>query len=433
MKSSTLAVLGAVSPALAAIRGFNYASQGQTYDTFAAQFKTAAQLAGFDATSARLYTMIQDGTTNTPITALQAAIDTNTTLLLGLWASETQDAFNNELAALTAAIKQYGSSLTSLVTGISVGSEDLYRISPTGIANQAGVGQSPDVIVSYISQVRQAIQGTALGSTPVGHVDTWNVYTNSSNAEVISACDFLGLDEYPYYQTTDSNSIDNAATLFFDAYNAVAGAAGGKPIWITESGWPVSGPTSGQGVPSVQNAETYWQNVACVLEQRNINMWWYILNDQGASPSFGVSNNGVPLYNLACNTTSTSSSTTSTTTNSTSPAQAVSSGSSNSTVSTSAVSGVSSGLATASGTASGAASTATGAAATATGAAATATGAAATGTTLAVSTVAATGSQAAATATASTSITPHTTSAASSVKVSIAGLALVAIVAAFAL
>lgn len=101
MKSSVLAVLAAAPAALAAVRGFNYASQGQNYDSFAAQFKTAAGLEGAnDFTSARLYTMIQEGTTNTPISAIKAAIDTKTTLLLGLWASVDQTAFNNELAAL---------------------------------------------------------------------------------------------------------------------------------------------------------------------------------------------------------------------------------------------------------------------------------------------------------------------------------------------
>lgn len=309
MKSSLLALLGSASSALAAVRGFNYASQGQDYNGFASQFKTAASLVGAnDFTSARLYTMIQDGTTNTPISAIQAAIDTKTTLLLGLWASVPQDAFNNEITALKSAIQQYGSDFADLVTGISVGSEDLYRISPTGIAAGSDAGQSPDVLVDYIGQVRDAIKGTSLGSKPVGHVDTWNVYVNSSNSEVISACDFLGLDEYPYFQTTDTNDIDNASFLFFQAYDRVAAVAGGKPIWITESGWPVSGPTTNLAVPSTKNAETYWQDVACELQSRQINLWWYILADAGASPSFGLSENGTPLYNLACNATAKSSS-----------------------------------------------------------------------------------------------------------------------------
>jgi glucan endo-1,3-beta-D-glucosidase len=304
MKSSILAVLTSVTSALAAVRGFNYAAQGQDYNGFASQFKTAASLAGAnDFTSARLYTMIQEGTTNTPSDALKAAIDTNTTLLLGLWASVDQATFSNEITALKSAISQYDSALANVVVGISVGSEDLYRISPTGIAADSGIGQSPDVLVDYIGQVRDTIQGTSLSAKPVGHVDTWNVYVNSSNSEVISQCDFLGLDEYPYFQTTDANAISNGPFLFFQAYDRVSTVAGGKPIWITEAGWPVSGPTSNQAVASVDNAESFWQGVACALEHRGINFWWYILADQGASPSFGVSSSGTPLYNLACNAT----------------------------------------------------------------------------------------------------------------------------------
>lgn len=79
--------------------------------------------------------------------------------------------------------------------------------------------------------------------------------------------------------------------------------AQGKPIWVTESGWPTTGPTSNLAVASVDDAETFWQGVACALENRGINFWWYILADEGASPSFGVSSNGKPLYNLACNST----------------------------------------------------------------------------------------------------------------------------------
>jgi glucan endo-1,3-beta-D-glucosidase len=321
MKPSIFALLSGASTALAATRGFNYASQGQTEADFASSFQTAASLSGAsDFTSARLYTMIQDGTTDTPITAIQAAIDTKTTLLLGLWASVDQDAFNNEITALKSAISQYGSDFADLVVGISVGSEDLYRISPTGIAADSGVGQSPDVLVDYIGQVRSAISGTSLSTKPVGHVDTWNVYVNGSNSEVISNSDFLGLDEYPYYQTTDSNSIGESGYLFFQAYDRVAAVAGGKPIWITESGWPVSGPTSNLAVASVANAEDYWQEVACALENRDINMWWYILQDSGASPSFGVSSNGQPLYDLACNSTAGYTSSTSSSSSATSSA-----------------------------------------------------------------------------------------------------------------
>ncbi|KAK5096113.1 hypothetical protein LTS08_007719 [Lithohypha guttulata] len=313
MKSSIAALIGGASTALAAVKGFNYAAQEQTRSAFEASFRTAAALEGTeDYTSARLYTMIQEGTTNTPIEAIPAAIDTQTTLLLGLWTSSPQSTFDNEIVALKSAISQYGSAFADLVVGISVGSEDLYRISATGIANDPlGVGQTPDVLVNYIGQVRKAIEGTSLSGKPIGHVDTWNAFLNSSNSAVIAACDFLGLDEYPYFQTTDPNSIENGKELFFEAYDKVQAVAPGKQIWVTEAGWPTVGAKSGDAVASIDNAEIFWQDVACELEDRNIDFWWYILEDTGANPSFGVSQGGKPLYNLACNATSSSNSTSS--------------------------------------------------------------------------------------------------------------------------
>lgn len=360
MKSSVAAILGGASTALAAVRGFNYAASSD----FTTEFATAASLQGAnDFTSARLYTMIQEGTTNSPISAIPAAISSNTTLLLGLWASEAQSAFDNEIAALKSAISQYGSQLADLVVGISVGSEDLYRISVTGLANDpTGVGQTPETLVSYISQVRDAIQGTTLSAAPVGHVDTWNAFVNSSNSAVISACDFLGLDEYPYYQTTDSNGIDNAQSLFFQAYDKVQSVASGKQIWVTEAGWPVSGSESGEAIASVSNAETFWQDVACELESREINFWWYILEDS-ATPDFSVSSGGKPLYNLACNSSSSSSSSTgnaSSTGNSTSLGSQQEGNSTSSSSGSSSSSGPSMSGASGSATATGSATSATG-------------------------------------------------------------------------
>lgn len=117
-----------------------------------------------------------------------------------MWCSAGDADFANELAALKSAISTYGSSLASQVAGISVGSEDLYRISPTGIQNGENPGASPDTIVSYIKQVRDAIANTPLSSVPIGHVDTWTAWVNASNKAVTEASDFVGVDAYPYFQ-----------------------------------------------------------------------------------------------------------------------------------------------------------------------------------------------------------------------------------------
>jgi glucan endo-1,3-beta-D-glucosidase len=301
MLTSTLLALAASLSTTSAVvyKGFNYGSDAD----FETEFNTAKNLVGTSGfTSARLYTMIQQGTTNTPTAAIQAAINTDTALLLGLWASETQDAFNNELAALSTAISQYGSAFTNLIAGISVGSEDLYRLTPLGAPN--GSGQEPDTLVSYIGQVRTILANANI-CPPVGHVDTYSAWINSSNSAVTAAVDFLGMDAYPYYQNTTDNSIDNANAIFFSDLNQTIAASTGKSVWITETGWPVSGPTDGQAVASIQNAQIYWDVVGCSVFG-TYNTWWYTLEDAPqptTNPSFGVvgaSLSTIPLYSLTC-------------------------------------------------------------------------------------------------------------------------------------
>ena len=306
-----LILAASIAFASAIYQGFNYGStftngSALVQSDFESRFTTAQNLVGTSGfTSARLYTMIQGGTTNTSIEAIPAAIATKTSLLLGLWASAGQDDFNNELAALTSAIKQYGTDFTSLIVGISVGSEDLYRNSPTGIENKSGVGANPADIVSYISQVRSTVAGTGASGVPVGHVDTWTAWVNGSNDAVINACDFLGVDEYPYFQNTEANSIDAAYNLFFQAFNNTLGVSGDKPVWITETGWPVSGPTWNLAVPSTSNAQTYWDQVGCAIFGK-LNTWWFTLQDaypSTPSPTFGIVGTQLsttPLYNLTC-------------------------------------------------------------------------------------------------------------------------------------
>ncbi|KIV99458.1 hypothetical protein, variant [Verruconis gallopava] len=306
MRFSTFVAPAALfTSAYAQIKGYNYGSTNpdgspRVQSQWADAFNTAKAVVGTSGfTSARLYTMIQSGTTNTPIEAIPAAISTGTTLLLGLWASAGADAMNNEIAALQAAVNQYGTAFTDLVVGISVGSEDLYRISPTGIDNLSGPGVGPDVIASYISQVRAAIANTALNGKPVGHVDTWTAWVNSSNSAALEASDFLGTDAYPYYETTNGNDISNALNLFNSALSQVNAVSQGKPVWVTETGWPTTGETLAQAVPSTENAKTYWDEVGCGVLFGKINTWWFTLED----PNFGVVGDSLtttPLYDLTC-------------------------------------------------------------------------------------------------------------------------------------
>ncbi|KAK0764466.1 hypothetical protein N5P37_003868 [Trichoderma harzianum] len=310
--SALLTLATAISAVNAAYQGFNYGStftngQPKAQTDFEAEFKTAAGLDGTDGafTSARLYTMIQGGTPNSPISAIPAAINTKTSLLFGLWASGGDAAFANEIAALKATISQYCGKLDGLVAGISIGSEDLYRITPTGVASNAGPGAQPGTLVNYINQVRDTIKGSCLSDVPIGHVDTWNAWVLDSNKPVVDAVDWLGMDTYPYYENTNANSISNAKSLYEAALQKIQNAGPGKEVWVTETGWPVNGVSSGAAIASTANARSYWEQVGCPNFGKT-NVWWYTLQDaapDAPNPSFGLIGSTLtetPLFDLSC-------------------------------------------------------------------------------------------------------------------------------------
>ncbi|KAK4187149.1 glycoside hydrolase superfamily [Podospora australis] len=275
---------------------------------FLAEFKTAQGLKNSPGkfNAVRLYTNIQAYSKDDPIQAFEAAIETKTKILLGVWTSGT-DSIELELSALKKAISKYGKEFTDLVIGMSIGSEDLYRVSETGIKNKAGVGAGPNTLVKFIGDYKKAVANTPLSSVPIGHVDTWDAWTNGTNKAVVDALDWVGVDEYPYYENGKGNNIKNAGKLFDRAFDAVVGAVGGKPIWVTETGWPATGPKWDEAEASVANAKYYWQEIGCRKLFNKVPTFWYNLRDSNPDNEmkFAITENlsTNPLFDLTCPTT----------------------------------------------------------------------------------------------------------------------------------
>lgn len=297
--SAALAITLATSVSATNYLGFN---SGATKDDNTAKFKadfvkeftTAKNLenAPGDFNAVRLYTNIQAYSENSPIEAFEAAIETKTFLLLGIWASGTTS-ISKEINAIKQTIQKHGSKFTDLVIGISVGSEDLYRDSVTGQKNKAGIGASPQTIIKFIKDFRDGIADTPLASKPVGHVDTWDVWPNSTIKAVIDAVDFIGVNEFPYYEEGKGNDIKNSGKLFDTAYDTVLAVAGDKPVWLTETGWPYIGEDWGQAKATVQNAKYYWNEVGCRKLFGKTTAFWYTLRDSNPDNEmkFGITDN----------------------------------------------------------------------------------------------------------------------------------------------
>ncbi len=282
--TSTIAALAATALPLTSAfqKGFNVAANNidgscKTTAQWATAFKKLAALPqGFK--TVRLYA---SSDCNTLEYAVPAALSTGTKILVGIWA-EDEAHYTAEKNALQAAVEAHG---TSWIWAVSVGSEDLYRGDTTA-----------STLAGQIYDVRGMVHQWV--DVKVGHVDTWTAWVDSANAEVITASDFLGMDGYPYFQNT---AIGDASATFWNSVTATKNVANGKPVWVTETGWPVSGPASGAAVPSLANAKTYWNEVACKAFNEIV-IFWYVYQDYASSPSFGIfGQGGKRLYdNAAC-------------------------------------------------------------------------------------------------------------------------------------
>jgi glucan endo-1,3-beta-D-glucosidase len=308
MWAKAASILALAATAVAQSKGFNYGATNadgscRGYNDFVRFFNEAKSLPGASGfNTARLYTSIQCGTDSDPISAFQAAIDTDTKILVGLWASAGRAAYEKELNALLRAARELGAPFTDRIIGMSVGSEDLYRSSEQGKQNNAGVGATGAEIEGYIGWMRDWIRGTALESKPIGHVDTWTAWVLPENRGVARAVNWLGHNSFPYFETTRANSIDQARENFFLSVGQTESVSDGKEVWITETGWPRIGPKSGDAVASVENSKRYWDEVGCSLFGSRTT-FWYTLKDANTAQtdlSFAITPLGskTPFFDL---------------------------------------------------------------------------------------------------------------------------------------
>jgi exo-beta-1,3-glucanase (GH17 family) len=149
----------------------------------------------------------------------------------GAWLGRNLTANETELAALID-LAQRG-----LVDRAVVGSETLWRGDLTA-------GQ----LIAYLQRFRQAVP-----DVPVATADTYGALL--ANQAVIDAGDFVFYNAYPYHEGI---AIDDAIAALHHAQQLVAQRAGGRPVLVSESGWPSAGQVRGAAVPSPANAAAYF-------------------------------------------------------------------------------------------------------------------------------------------------------------------------------
>jgi exo-beta-1,3-glucanase (GH17 family) len=188
----------------------------------------------------------------------------------GAWIGRDLAANAQEISNLIAA------ALAGNVDIAIVGSEALLR-------NDVSESQ----LIAYLNQVKQAIPA----SIPVATADTFDRLLAHPN--VVAAGSIVLPNIYSYWMGVE---LPNALCALESAYQQVVAIAGGRPVWISEAGWPSAGAPLGAAIPSAASAATYFNQFVSWARARGVPFWYFSALDEewkaayegSAGPHWGV-------------------------------------------------------------------------------------------------------------------------------------------------
>ncbi len=102
-------------------------------------------------------------------------------------------------------------------------------------------------LIAYMQQVK-----LALPNTPVTSADVFTALIQ--HPDVIGTSDIVMANIYPFW---GGISIDSAVSVLAEQYALIKSVSGGKPVWISETGWPSEGNPNQSAVPNLTNAARY--------------------------------------------------------------------------------------------------------------------------------------------------------------------------------
>jgi exo-beta-1,3-glucanase (GH17 family) len=186
---------------------------------------------------------------------------------IGAWLSDDLDANEEQITSLIG-IGQAGEADLLIV-----GSEVLLRHDLTEAQ-----------LIDYINQVKTAVPGV-----PVSTADTYAELLY--HPAVMETCDWVLPNYYPYWEGKNINE----ALYFINLWHMqVVAAAGGKPVVVSETGWPSAGPTLGEAKPSPENASFFFLNFISWAKAKDVDYYYFEAFDEpwkgegGAGAHWGI-------------------------------------------------------------------------------------------------------------------------------------------------
>jgi exo-beta-1,3-glucanase (GH17 family) len=174
--------------------------------------------------------------------------------LVGAWLGSDEEKNEEEIQNLISLAKE------GYVDIAAVGNEVLYRDDLT-----------EEQLLNYIARVRAALPD----DIPVGYVDAY--YEFVQRPRITQACDVMLCNCYPYWEGTH---IKDSFQHMRQMYYQVKSVADGKPVMITETGWPSKGESLGGAEPSHKNAIRYFLNTQLWSKDEDIDIFYFSSFDE---------------------------------------------------------------------------------------------------------------------------------------------------------
>ncbi|WP_299227826.1 glycosyl hydrolase family 17 protein [uncultured Psychroserpens sp.] len=175
--------------------------------------------------------------------------------LVGAWLSDNKEDNEKEIEGLIQLAKD------GHVDVAAVGNEVLYR-------NDLSLEE----LVAYIVRVKEALSGLDI---PVGYVDAY--YEFSRHPILVEHSDVILANLYPYWEGCP---IEYALGHMQAMYGQVVDAAQGKPIIITETGWPSEGGSLKGAVAGPEAAMKYFIDAINWTKQNEIPIFYFSSFDE---------------------------------------------------------------------------------------------------------------------------------------------------------
>ena len=154
----------------------------------------------------------------------------------------------------------------------------LIQLAKDGLVDIAVVGNetlmrddlNEQQILNYLAQVKSALPGITLG-----YVDAY--YQFIQRPKLVEACDVILINCYPFWE---GSKIEFATSYLNEMVQATKSIANGKPVIVTETGWPNKGDVVGESKPSSQNAMEYFVNANAWAASEEVSLFYFSSFDE---------------------------------------------------------------------------------------------------------------------------------------------------------